>query len=82
MWYNKSVRLLPPDHPEYNCIDACVAQSVEQFIRNERVAGSNPVTSSNKKPLRIDIFGGFLCILTNPRGLHSQGTFMMQTLID
>ena len=28
-----------PDCPEYNCIGACVAQSVEQFIRNERVVG-------------------------------------------
>ena len=28
---------------------AGVAQSVEQLIRNQQVAGSNPVTSSTKK---------------------------------
>ena len=28
-------------------IDATVAQSVEQFTRNEQVAGSNPAGSSN-----------------------------------
>ncbi len=49
----------------------CVAQLVEQFIRNERVAGSNRVTSSNDKPLRIEILGGFLCAFANQRGLHS-----------
>ncbi len=32
---------------------ACVAQLVVQLIRNEQVAGSSPVTSSNDKPLRI-----------------------------
>ena len=30
----------------YNMIYACVAQPVVQLIRNEQVAGSNPVTSS------------------------------------
>ena len=30
----------------YNTIYACVAQPVVQLIRNEQVAGSNPVTSS------------------------------------
>ena len=33
--------------------NACVAQLVVQLIRNEQVAGSSPVTSSNYKPLRI-----------------------------
>ncbi len=30
----------------YNIYIACVAQLVVQLIRNEQVAGSNPVTSS------------------------------------
>ena len=30
----------------YNVLVATVAQSVEQLIRNEQVAGSNPVSSS------------------------------------
>ena len=30
----------------YNTVYACVAQPVVQLIRNEQVAGSNPVTSS------------------------------------
>lgn len=31
----------------YSLSDACVAQLVVQLIRNEQVAGSSPVTSSN-----------------------------------
>ena len=31
-------------------INACVAQLVVQLIRNEQVAGSNPVTSSKEEP--------------------------------
>ena len=33
----------------FNLIFACVAQLVVQLIRNEQVAGSNPVTSSREK---------------------------------
>ena len=45
-------------------INACVAQSVEQFIRNERVAGSNPVTSSKEKPRKYVVSEvSFLCLI-------------------
>ena len=37
----------------YNTIYACVAQPVVQLIRNEQVAGSNPVTSSIAKAPQI-----------------------------
>ena len=38
-------------------IDATVAQSVEQFTRNEQVAGSNPAGSSKRK--NVHFFGRF-----------------------
>ena len=42
---------------------ASVAQSVEQLIRNQQVAGSSPATSSTK-PVKIDRFSpvfSFIC---------------------
>ena len=42
----------------YNMIYACVAQPVVQLIRNEQVAGSNPVTSS-KNLRKHGVFAGF-----------------------
>ena len=36
---------------------ATVAQSVEQLIRNQQVAGSSPASSSKKRPsLWVDVF--------------------------
>ena len=46
---------------------AGIAQSVEQLIRNEQVAGSSPITSSKKNGLsfRIDrFFNSFLFAVT------------------
>ena len=43
--------------------DASVAQSVEQLIRNQQVAGSSPATSSTK-PVKIERFSpvfSFIC---------------------
>ena len=34
--------------------DASVAQSVEQLIRNQQVAGSNPASSSKEKDLFVN----------------------------
>ena len=42
----------------YNTVYACVAQPVVQLIRNEQVAGSNPVTSS-KNLRKHGVFAGF-----------------------
>ncbi len=44
--------------------DASVAQSVEQLIRNQQVAGSSPATSSTK-PVKIVRFSpvfSFICL--------------------
>ena len=41
-------------------LDANVAQLVEQFTRNEQVAGSNPAISSKKSRMMSEIF----CIQT------------------
>ena len=48
-----------------NLRDASVAQSVEQLIRNQQVAGSSPATSSiNRAGFRLVILRGlFLCFL-------------------
>ena len=46
-----------------NLRDASVAQSVEQLIRNQQVAGSSPATSSTK-PVKIVRFSpvfSFIC---------------------
>ena len=50
LWYNKYVAEM----------NACVAQLVVQLIRNEQVAGSNPVTSSLGKPSGFGV-RRFLC---------------------
>lgn len=42
-------------HPNTN--DAGIAQLVEHFIRNEGVAGSNPVTSSKNTPETVKVSG-------------------------
>ena len=49
------------------------------LYRQLMVAGSNPVTSSNDKPLRIEILGGFLCIFENQRRLRLQEMFFVET---
>ena len=41
-------------------LDANVAQLVEQFTRNEQVAGSNPAISSKKGQLRLALFWSYV----------------------
>ena len=53
--------------------DATVAQSVEQLIRNQQVAGSSPASSSTP-PQAYLACGGFLCLgIPAPTADHGSG---------
>ena len=52
---------------------ATVAQSVEQLIRNQQVAGSSPASSSNKKRLFLGTF--FYCTYWSARHRRSAAVF-------
>ena len=49
---------------------AGIAQSVEQLIRNQQVAGSSPVTSSKNAPSRY--LDGAFCIIILPSGVNAE----------
>ena len=62
LWYNNIVVMK----------DACVAQLVVQLIRNEQVAGSNPVTSSHTKNRLTVMSGGFaVCVKRDVLSIRS-----------
>ena len=47
--------------------NAGIAQLVEHLIRNEGVAGSNPVTSSKNSPEIIEVSGFYFWVVNNER---------------
>lgn len=59
--------------------DACVAQLVEQRIRNAQVAGSSPAASSIKPRLSNEKTGFFVIFL--PRAADCAAKKIMETML-
>ena len=61
---------------------ACVAQLVEQRIRNAQVAGSSPAASSTKKPVISKEITGFLYFLWHYNFSNRRvGVYLVFTLV-
>lgn len=52
----------PRGYDIISLFNATVAQLVEHLIRNERVVGSNPISSSRRQTGPVTLVAGFFCV--------------------
>ncbi len=50
-----------------------MAQLVARLVRNEKVRGSNPLSSTSKTPGQRDVAGGSVLLGHGPRWSHDEG---------
>ena len=63
--------------------DAGIAQSVEQLIRNQQVAGSSPVTSSNFSVTKVtEFFDFWRCLLMSEKEYRALRSALASTRME